>query len=123
MIDFFIFVVHDKATVRFYYNLGIEFFKNLQTTYGMNQLIQMFDTETSLSDGYGVYEQERVESVSSQMTAEFQHMSIDPKESESKTPNKASLFFPFVLPILFLIIFLTGAKQEYWRWLLQWTTA
>lgn len=76
--------MNDKSTIRFFYNMGIEFFHNLQATYGMNQLLSMFENENCYADTSSVdYDS------SAQLSNDFQQMSFDASEPDVlQTPHK-----------------------------------
>lgn len=67
--------VHDLSTLRFFYNLGHEFFKNLQSKYGLGPILSMIDNEPTYSD-----EGER-------LAANFQPLAIESPEKDSPNSN------------------------------------
>lgn len=93
--------MNDKSTIRFFYNMGIEFFHNLQATYGMNQLLSMFESEKSCFDtSTGDYDN------NTQLSNDFQQMSFDASEPEvPQTPHKERVLSTdtFLLFIVFPI--------------------
>lgn len=73
--------------MRFFYNLGIEYFKHLQSVHGLGHLMALIDGdvpfEANSSD---------VDSQQSQLTSDFQQMSFDGNDIEQPTPSKVKSF-------------------------------
>lgn len=67
--------VHDLSTLRFFYNMGHEFFKNLQSKYGLGPILSMIDNEPTYSD-----EGDR-------LAANFQPLAIESPEKDSPNSN------------------------------------
>lgn len=80
------------ATLRFFFNLGIEYFGSLQTAYGRNQLLAYINEEI---DGLSSIDVDRGESVHSQMAAEFQQMSFESNDGNAQTPHKVNKLYQF----------------------------
>lgn len=77
------FSVNDKVTVRFFYNLGIEYFKHLQMVHGHGHLMALIDGDTTFDTNIS-----EVDSQQSQLTSEFQQMGLDGNDIEQPTPLK-----------------------------------
>lgn len=70
--------------------MGIEFFHNLQATYGLSQLMSILENENGSADSSSVdYES------SAQLSTDFQQMSFDASEQEMppQTPHKERVLF------------------------------
>lgn len=86
------FTVNDKVSVRFFYNLGIEYFKYLQLTLGHNAVMAMIDGDC-VTSGY-----EHSPSVASDVDTEsqqqvindFQQLNLDTNEIETQSPSKVN---------------------------------
>lgn len=79
--------MNDKISIRFFYNLGIEYFKHLSAVYGYGQVMAMVDGE-----GLGMYETNPNELDPNQLlTAEFQQMVLDGNESEMHQQVKGNV--------------------------------
>lgn len=77
--------VNDKSTIRFFYNMGIEFVQNLQATYGVNQLRSIFEGDNSCIDTSSV----DYDNNAAQLSNDFQQASVEANEPEvSYTPHK-----------------------------------
>lgn len=84
-------IVADLATLRFFYNLGHEFFKSLQTTYGTNAIVSVIENENPYfmasdaycqqSDGGDRYDGGVL------LSNDFQQMAIENKKLEMPNTN------------------------------------
>lgn len=83
--------VNDKVSLRFFYNLGIEYFKFLQQVHGYGGVMAMIDGD-NVSGGY-----EPTPSVASdvdstvqhqQLANDFQQLNFDSNEIETQSPSK-----------------------------------
>lgn len=76
--------MNDRPTIRFFYNMGIEFFRNLQATYGMNQVLSMLESENGCADTSCIdYDS------SGQLSNDFQQIAFESNEPEvPQTPHK-----------------------------------
>lgn len=82
--------MNDKVSVRFFYNLGIEYFKYLHQVYGYGRVMAMIDGD-NVNSGY-----DQTPSVASdvdttvqhQLTNDFQQMNFDSNETETQSPPK-----------------------------------
>lgn len=81
------FLVNDKVSVRFYYNLGIEYFKLLQQVHGYGQLMAMIDGEPCVGSTY-VEQQTNVDSEQTQLTNDLQQINFESNEIEIQSPSK-----------------------------------
>lgn len=81
------FPVNDKVSVRFYYNLGIEYYKLLQQVHGSGQLMAMIDGDSCVStNNYDDVE-------SNQLVPEFQHLNFESNtEIDIQSPTKVIEF-------------------------------
>lgn len=84
-------IVNDKVSLRFFYNLGIEYFKFLQQVHGYGGVMAMIDGD-NVSGGY-----EPTPSVASdvdstvqhqQLANDFQQLNFDSNEIETQSPSK-----------------------------------
>lgn len=81
--------VNDKTSLRFYYNLGVEYFKLLQNVHGTGQLMAMIDGEPCVTSS--TYEQQpnEVEIQQNQMVADLQQLNFESNENvEIQSPTK-----------------------------------
>lgn len=111
--------VNDKSTVRFFYNMGIEFFHNLQATYGLNQLLSMFENENCGADTSSI----DYDSSAHQLSNDFQQMSFDTSEPDVlQTPHKERVLPPnvvisgvvcFLLSCCFFFLFVVVQMPRY----------
>lgn len=86
----FIFTVSDKVSLRFFYNLGIEYFKFLKQSFGYMRVMSMIDGD-NVNSGY-----DQSPSVASdvdataqqQLTNDFHQLNFDSNEAEVQSPPK-----------------------------------
>lgn len=86
---------HDKFTLRFFYNLGHEFLKYIQNTYGMDQLLGLLDGGNSYAAA-DVMESDRADAGYNQLTTDFQQLNFYGKDSENGNLNKVYLAYLFL---------------------------
>lgn len=80
--------MNDKVSVRFFYNLGIEYFKFLQQVYGYGGVMAMIDGD-SVTSGYD-HSPPAVSDVDTnvQLVSDFQQLNFDSNEIEAQSPSK-----------------------------------
>lgn len=78
--------MHDKVSVRFYYNLGVEYFKLLQQVHGHGQLMAMIDGEPCVGSNFDP----QVNDVdpSNQQVSDIQQMNFESNEIGIQSPSK-----------------------------------
>lgn len=86
--------VNDKASLRFFYNFGVEYFQYLKTIHGVGNLMAMIDGDNvTLSNPY-----EQSPSVASdvdatpqhQLANDFQQFNLDAPDHETASPSKVN---------------------------------
>lgn len=84
-------LVNDKVTARFYYNLGVEYFKLLQQVHGHGQLMAMMDGDN--------YEQQsgEMESQQNQIVSDLQQLNFESNEVEIQSPSKVTNYYSMKL--------------------------
>lgn len=86
--------MNDLATLRFFYNLGHEFYKNLQTNYGTSAILSVIEAENPYfmpSDGYGQNDGDRYDGANSVLLSnDFQQMTIENKKMDTPNLNNPS---------------------------------
>lgn len=75
--------VNDKVSVRFYYNLGIEYYKLLQQVHGHGQLMGMIDGEPGVG-----YDQQTNDPEQTQLVTDLQQLTFESNENEIQSPSK-----------------------------------
>lgn len=84
--------MNDKVSVRFYYNLGIEYFKLLQNVHGHGQLMAMIDGEPNANNNYDQQSSNDHESQPNQLAADIQQLSFaDVNEGDVPSPSKVRI--------------------------------
>ena len=80
------FTVNDKVSVKFYYNLGIEYFKVLQQVYGHGQLMAMIDGEPCVGSNFDP----QVNDIdpTNQLVSDIQQMNFESNDIEIQSPTK-----------------------------------
>lgn len=85
--------VNDKQTLRFFFNLGIENFKNFQNVYGANAFQVIVDGNYVPNDQLQpTPPSNEVEIPQNQIVDEFQQLNLDEGEVEIHTPSKVNYF-------------------------------
>lgn len=81
--------VHDQYTIRFYFNLGVEYWKQLQSIHGAGPLMAMIDGES--------FEQtpSDVDSQQTDVAAGFHQMTLDDNIT-TPTPPKGNVRLNFL---------------------------
>lgn len=108
--------MNDKVTVRFFYNLGIEYFKHLQQVYGYGGVMAMIDGD-SVSPGYDQspsVANDVDSTMQNQLNNDFQQMNFDTNEIEAQSPPKVIH--------LFIVIHFVCIEKESRRFLLSFPT-
>lgn len=80
--------------MRFYYNLGIEYFKLLQQVHGHGQLMSMIDGEPCSPNNN--YEQPQtqandMENQTNQISTDLQQLNFESNELEIPSPSKVNI--------------------------------
>lgn len=73
--------------MRFYYNLGIEYFKLLQQVHGHGAVMSMIDGD-AVTTAYDQPSNDGSDGQSGQMISEFQNFNIEANEGEIQSPSK-----------------------------------
>lgn len=79
--------MNDKVSVRFYYNLGIEYFKLLKQIGGHGQMMAMMDGESCVR-GFNFSDQQTNNIEQNQLVADMQQINFESYESEIQSPSK-----------------------------------
>lgn len=86
--------MNDKVSVRFYYNLGIEYFKLLQQVNGHGQLMAMIDGEPNVGNNYDQQSSNDPESQPNQMVSEMQQLHFGEfNENDVQSPSMVRKYF------------------------------
>lgn len=72
--------------MRFYYNLGVEYFKLLQQIHGHGQLMAMIDGEPCVGSNYDP--QVNDIDTTNRLFSDIQHMNFESNEIEIQSPTK-----------------------------------
>lgn len=80
---FLLLKVNDKPTVRFFYNMGVEYFKYLSSVYG-------FDVVKSMANGDYFCEPTAAD-IDPQMFSDFQHMQLEAAEPDVNSQGKGGV--------------------------------
>lgn len=116
--------MNDKVSLKFYYNLGIEYYKLLQQVYGTGQLMQMIDGEPSDNQ----FEQQSNEN-ENQLVADLQQLNfesndVDNQASPSKVRASKNAFWEEILQkknsLFYLkmkILFISAVESTRLQWL------
>lgn len=83
----FFLLVNDKTSLRFYYNLGVEYFKLLQNVYGNGQLMAMIDGEPCIGNSFEQPPND-MESQQNQIVSDLQQLNFEPNDAEIQSPSK-----------------------------------
>lgn len=78
--------MNDKVSVRFYYNLGVEYFKLLQQVHGYGQLMAMIDGEPCVGSTYD--QQTNIDGEQNQLATDLQQINFESNEIEVQSPSK-----------------------------------
>lgn len=73
--------------MRFFYNLGIEYFKLLQQVHGYGTVMGMIDGD-NVSTAYEQPSNDNGDGQQNQLVNEFSQFNIDPNEGEIQSPSK-----------------------------------
>lgn len=88
--------VNDKASLRFYYNLGVEYYKYLQQIHGNGAVMAMMDGD-NVSNSYdqssSMVNDVDTGSQHQQIINDFQQFNLDTNEIDTPSPSKVNLFF------------------------------
>ncbi|XP_031628547.1 protein ovarian tumor locus-like [Contarinia nasturtii] len=80
--------LNDKASLKFYYNLGVEYYKLLQQVYGTGQLMAMIDGEPCVENNFDQQSSEN-ESQQNQLVSDMQQMNFESNDNDVQTsPSK-----------------------------------
>lgn len=82
-------IANDSVSIRFFYNLGIEYFKHLINVYGYGHVMAMVDGEG------GAYDQNPNDLDANQMTADFQQMGLDGNETDMHQKGNVRIYLNF----------------------------
>lgn len=72
--------------MRFFYNLGIEYFKFLNHVYGYGTVMSMMDGD-NVGNAYDQPANEDGDGHSNQMVSEFQHLHLESAEGDTQSPK------------------------------------
>lgn len=98
--------VNDKSSLRFFYNLGVEYFKYLRDVHGYGGVMAMIDGDNVNS----AYDQSSsvagdVDTTSQhQLANDFQQFNLDTPEIETQSPSKVICTYTYVLVISFVYL-------------------
>lgn len=71
--------------------MGIEFFKNLQATYGTGPLIAMIEgADNNYNSDGSPTEPDRSEIIQNQISSDFQQLNFESNEMGNQTPHKVN---------------------------------
>lgn len=86
--------MNDKVSVRFFYNLGIEYFKLFQHVYGYGQVMAMIDGEPN---GTNNSDQQTPNDLENQVIPELQNLNFgDFNDNEIPSPSKVNKDFDVI---------------------------
>lgn len=85
------FLVTDKPSLRFYYNLGVEYFKLLQNVYGTGQVMAMIDGEPLGSNNNYEQQPNEIDTQQNQLVGDLQQLSFESNDVEIQSPSKVKL--------------------------------
>lgn len=83
--------MNDKTSLRFYYNLGVEYFKLLQNVHGHGQLMAMIDGEPCVSTNNYEQQPNEIDNQQNQIATDLQQLSFDSNDVEIQSPSKVKL--------------------------------
>lgn len=90
------YIVNDKVSMRFFYNMGIEYFKYLKDVHGYGGVMAMIDGDNvTVSNAY-----DQSPSVASdvdatsqhQLANDFQQFNLDAPDVEAASPSKVNCY-------------------------------
>lgn len=93
-------IENDTHTLRFFYNLGIENYKNFQCVYGNNALRAIFDGNFVLNDQPQQATVVEKTEIPNRMVDEFQQLNLEGNEVESQTSSKVCTFKEDIMNVL-----------------------
>lgn len=73
--------------MRFYYNLGVEYYKLLQSVHGTGQLMAMIDGDPCAGNSFEQQSNE-IDSQQNQMVSDLQQMNFESNDIEIQSPSK-----------------------------------